>query len=161
MPSTHQVGFAGEAAVASEFSIRGYIVSLPMVDLGTDLFVEDHSTSRTWRIQVKTALEKQTQANYYQFSVKETAIHAPTAKASHFCFVLRIDGAWQIFTLSQSVLSNFVQNSGMGSLTPGAASRTFTFIHTPAPGSAGTVTCSSIDMTPYSLPVSWNPWPVI
>ena len=33
MPTTHHVGFAGEAVVVREFSVRGYIVSLPMIDL--------------------------------------------------------------------------------------------------------------------------------
>lgn len=156
MPTTHHVGFAGEAAVAAEFSVRGYIVSLPMVDLGTDLFVENNNTGQAWRIQVKTSLEKSTQPNYYQFSVKEAAIHAPTATASHFAFVLRVANSWKIFLLAQQVLSNFVLNNGMGSLATGA--RTFTFIHTPA---TNTVTCSGTNMQPYEGVAAWNPWPVI
>lgn len=158
MPQTHHVGFAGEASVASEFSVRGYIVSIPMVDLGTDLFVEDHNTGRAWRIQVKTSLEKTTQPNYYQFGVKESAIHSPTATASHFAFVCRILGKWRIFMLDQAVLSNFVQNNNMGSFTQGRPNRTFTFIYAP---SSDSVACNGIDMTPYERPSAWAPWPVI
>jgi hypothetical protein len=158
MPTTHHVGFAGEAVVAAEFSVRGYIVSLPMVDLGTDLFVENHNNSQAWRIQVKTSLEKATQPNYYQFGVKEVAIHAPTATASHFAFVLRVADRWRIFLLAQPVLSNFVLNYGMGSLPAGAANRTFTFIHAPANNA---VTCSGINMQPYETAAAWAPWPVI
>ena len=158
MPSTHHVGFAGEAAVASEYSVRGYIVSLPMVDLGTDLFVENHSTGQAWRVQVKTSLEKTTQPNYYQFGVKELAIHAPTATASHFAFVIRVNASWRIFLLAQPVLSNFVQNDSMGSLTAGNANRILTFIRTPA---TNAVTCSGRNMLPYEGTVPWQSWPVI
>ena len=145
MPSNSHIGFAGEAAVASEFSVRGYIVSLPMVDLGTDLFIENHATGRTWRVQVKTSLGTTAQPNYFQFSVKETAIHAPTATATSFAFVLRINDTWRIFILDQPVVSNFVQNNGMGSHTSGSSNRTFTFILDP---STGSVTCSGINMNP-------------
>jgi hypothetical protein len=158
MPTTQHVGFAGEAMVASEFSVRGYHVSLPMVDTGTDLIIENDNTGQVWRIQVKTSQEKATHPNYYQFGVKETAIHLPTAKASHFAFVLRIADEWKVFMVAQAVLSDLVRNHAMGSLTPGAPSRVFTFIHTPATGS---VTCSGTDMLPYSGAAAWNPWPVI
>ena len=158
MPTTHHVGFAGEAVVASEYSVRGYIVSLPMVDLGTDLFIENHNTAQAWRVQVKTSLEKTTQPNYYQFGVKDIAIHAPTATASHFAFVLRVGSTWRIFLLAQSVLSNFVQNNNMGSQTAGTANRTFTFIHVPA---TNAITCSGVNMNPYENAAAWNPWPVI
>ena len=158
MPTTHHVGFAGEAAVASEFSIRGYIVSLPMVDLGTDLFVENHNNGQVWRVQVKTALPKANNPNHFQFGVKELSIHAPTAKATHFAFVMRLADAWKLFIIAQPVLSNFVLNNNMGSLSANNPNRTFTFIHNPA---AASITCSGTNMLPFSTPAAWNTWPVI
>ena len=158
MPSTGTTGFAGEAAVASEFSVRGYIVSLPTVDQGTDLFVENHSTGQVWRIQVKTALGNAGRSNYYQFTVKEAAIQSPTARASHFAFVARVANQFKIFLLAQAVLENFVNNSGMGSRTAGAPTRTFTFIRNTT---TGAITCNGINMIPYSAVTAWNPWPVI
>lgn len=158
MPTNSHIGFAGEAAVASEFSIRGYIVSLPTVDQGTDLFIENHGTGQTWRIQVKTALEKTTQPNYYQFTAKEAAIQSPTARATHFAFVMRISSQFKIFLLAQPVLENFVNNSGLGSYTAGSGTRTFTFIRNPT---SGAIACSGTNMLPYSAITAWNPWPVI
>jgi hypothetical protein len=156
MPTTHHTGFAGEAAVASEFSVRGYIVSLPMVDLGTDLFIENHTTGRDWRVQVKTSLGVTAQPNYFQFTIKETAIHAPAATADHFAFVVRIDGAWRIYMVPQQVLSTYVNNNAMGSLN--GVNRVFTFIRDPA---NGRMRCSGTDMTSFGGPTSWDAWPAI
>lgn len=158
MPTTRHIGFAGEAVVAGEFSVRGYNVLLPMVDTGTDLVIENQDTGQIWRIQVKTAQGRGRRPNHYQFGVTESAIHSPTATASHFAFVLRIGGGWKIFLIAQAVLSDRVLNHGMGSLSAGSPSRTFTFIHAPA---TGAVTCSGSDMSPYCASTVWNPWPVI
>lgn len=156
MPTTHHVGFAGEAVVASEFSVRGYIVSLPMVDLGTDLFIEKHTTGQEWRVQVKTSLGMTAQPNYYQFTVKEEAILAPTATADHFAFVVRIDNIWRIYLIPQQVLSNYVTNSDMGS--PAGAKRVSTFIRDTA---TGKMKCSGVDVTSFGGPTAWNAWPPI
>ena len=149
MPTNHQIGYAGEAAVASELSFRGYVVSMPTVDLGNDLFVENHNTGKTWRIQVKAARPPR-----FQFAVREDANHSPTAKADHFVFVLRINDSWCFYVIPQAVLSNYAHN-GMGTVSKDRG-RTFTFLRDPA---TGDVTCSGQNMNGHLN--AWDSWPVI
>ena len=160
VPSTSNVGFAGEAVVASEFSIRGYIVSLPTVDRGTDLFIENHDSGKVWRIQVKTSQASSNNTNYYQFTAKESAIQSPSACATHFAFVVRVAQEFKIFIIAQQVLEDLVNNHHMGSKSGfgKSATRTFTFIRDPK---TGVIKCSKTTMTPYSAITAWNPWPVI
>lgn len=48
------LGKAGQAAVMSEFLVRGYNVATPEVDTGDDLFVVHDERGDLWRIQVKS-----------------------------------------------------------------------------------------------------------
>lgn len=156
MPTTHHVGFAGEAVVASEFSIRGYTVSLPMVDQGNDLFVENFNTGHVWRVQVKTATASGPTLNYYQFSVRTNAIHAPGATVSHFVFVLRVSNEWRVYVIAAPVVSNYVQQRGMGTNNPGQGTTVFTFIHDQV---NDTVACSGVALNGHRN--DWLAWPVI
>ena len=126
-----------------------------MVDLGNDLFVENHEIGKVWRIQVKTALPKQANPNYFQFTIRETAIHDPSSTVSHFVFVLRVHSRWRMYIVAQPVLSNYAKK-GMGSHVTNTGHRTFTFIFDP---STKSVSCSGVDISIHKN--DWATWPQI
>lgn len=49
------LGKAGETHAASHIALRGYVMSLPLTDIGEDLFAVDAETSKTLRVQVKAS----------------------------------------------------------------------------------------------------------
>lgn len=154
MPGKHEIGLAGEAAVMSEFAVRGYNVAMPAVDKGDDVFVVNHVTGAMWRIQVKTSLgSPRGTSTYYQFRVRETAIHPPTAPASHFVFVLRVDDRWRFVVIATNVLHNYTIGQQQQVGTPAGENRQFTFIR----NKAGTVTCSSVSFDHHLE--DWAVWP--
>ena len=155
MPDATDVGLAGQAAVMSEFALRGYNVAIPEIDKGDDVFVVRHDTGKMWRMQVKTSRPSQRKANvYYSFRVKESAIHAPTAVADFFIFVMRQNNRWRFCIIATSVLSNYVAGHAMG--TKYQDSRNFNFIFNPA---ANTFTCSGENLTHHFE--HWAVWPII
>lgn len=160
MPTKQQIGFAGQTAVMTEFSILGYITSIPGVDMGDDIFVVSHPTSKLYRIQVKTS-QGTPQSNgsiYYQFNVKEAAIHNPTGKADHFIFCCRLPQGWNFYIFDRGALSAYVKNSGIGSVS--GANRVFTFIYTPGVG--GSAPTTTVSGQPVNAHLNdWTAWPVI
>lgn len=139
----------------SEYALRGYNVAIPEIDKGDDVFVVRHDTGKMWRMQVKTAQGKKQGAKfYYQFRTKEAAIHAPTAVADYFIFVMRQDKRWRFAVIATAVLSNYVTGKGMGSKS--GDFRNFTIINEPAPN---TFECSGEVITHHLE--DWAVWPVI
>lgn len=128
--------------------------------MGDDIFVVSHPTSKLHRIQVKTAMgdPKPADTVYYQFNVRESAIHNPNGKADYFIFCCRILNGWNFYIIDRGALSGYVKNFSFG--TASSTNRVFTFILTP--GVAGalpttTVSGHSID----SHLNDWSAWPVI
>jgi hypothetical protein len=158
VPTSRHVGYAGEAAVASEFSIRGYTVSMPTIDFGNDLFVENHHTGQVWRVQVKTAQPKKEYANHFQFNVRENAIHNPTSTVSHFFFVMRLKQTWRMYIVGQQVLSHYINSKIMGTRSEmkGGTMITFTFVHH---STSDDVTSKGVSMKNHRD--DWAPWPVL
>lgn len=138
----------------SESATRGYNVAIPAIDKGDDVFVVNHATGIMWRIQVKTSLGSPRGASFYfGFRVRETAIHPPTALASHFVFVMRVAGRWRFVVMPTAVLHNYTTMHAVG--TAAGDNRQFTFIL----NIAGQVTCSGQNLT--LLLEDWAVWPII
>ena len=155
MPDSANVGLAGQAAVMSEFAFRGYNVAIPEIDKGDDVFVVRHDTGKMWRMQVKTAQgKKQYNKIYFSFRVKESAIHAPSAVADYFIFVMRQGLQWRFAIIATAVLSNYVTGHSVGTEYEGF--RNFNFIFDPK---LKTFACSGQNMTHHME--DWAVWPEI
>jgi hypothetical protein len=86
---SHYIGKAGQLAVMSELSRRGYNVAIPEIDIGDDVFALNDATSQLSRIQVKTATGKELKrhdAFRCQFSLKRK--HVLSSKSgTHYVLV--------------------------------------------------------------------------
>ena len=118
MPTTLHVGKAGQLAVMSELSLRGYNVAIPEIDTGDDVFVVDDLKGTLWRIQVKTAMPKpQKTSRRYQFRCRESAISTPVTPEATFVFVLRDGSGWRFLVVARNLLYNYVVANSLGSLS--------------------------------------------
>jgi hypothetical protein len=155
MSDASNVGLAGQSAVMSEFALRGYNVAIPEIDKGDDVFVVRHDTGKMWRMQVKTSQASQRVTKiYYSFRVKESAIHAPTAVADCFIFVMRQNEHWRFCLIATPVLSNYVMGHKMG--TKFQDFRNFNIILDSA---TSIFTCSGMNLTHHFE--DWAVWPYI
>ena len=152
MPGTQYVGTAGQLAVMSELSLRGYNVAIPQIDKGDDVFVVNDASGAMARVQVKTSRGKnQAQSRAYQFRVRETAIQVPQNPELHFVFVCRAPDRWRFVVVPRQVLHNYVVAQNVG--TASNEYRVFPItLH-----NDGTATCSGVHLQHHLE--DWTPWP--
>jgi hypothetical protein len=136
------VGKAGQLAVMSEFSLKGYNVAIPEIDTGDDVFVVDDQKGAMWRIQVKTAnATLQKKSRRFQFRSRESAIVTPVTPESTFIFVLRVDNLWRFLIVARNILHNYVVANSLGTLA-GDYRQICVTLH-----NDGRAICSSVDLT--------------
>ena len=112
-------GSAGQAAVMSEFLIRGYNVAVPEVDRGDDLFVVEDATGNYSRIQVKTATGSSLKKAGYkaQFNIPLVQLQTPQTPNLHYVLVVRHDDRWRDFVIiERNVLLTEHTVHGVGTL---------------------------------------------
>jgi hypothetical protein len=96
------VGGAGQAAVMSEFLIRGYNVAVPEVDRGDDLFVVADASGVFSRIQVKAANARPSAggAGYSaQVLVPIRQLQSAFTPDLSYVFALRLANKWADFVV--------------------------------------------------------------
>lgn len=148
-------GSAGQAAVMSEFLLRGYNVAVPEVDRGDDLFVVEDATGNLTRIQVKAAIGKpyrRTNGYRAQVKVRKTQLITPQTPEVIYVFVFRRDDRWRDFiVISRPALDELHRNSNVG--TRVEKSILFSFAMTER-----TAMCAGIDLTKHCNDFSrWPP----
>jgi hypothetical protein len=94
-------GSAGQAAVMSEFLMRGYNVAVPEVDRGDDLFVVEDLSGNFYRIQVKTAVGRTLKKRGYtaQFNIPRLQLELPQTPDLYFVLLTRYRQRWQDFVV--------------------------------------------------------------
>lgn len=113
----HYLGTAGELHVASQLSLRGYGVNLPLTDVGDDLFATNDVTDEAWRVQVKSSanpvggkphLKSWKDFYGFKFSAKRTIL---TASPKNFIFAYNIffDTKHLTFLFSASELNSLLE----------------------------------------------------
>lgn len=110
-------GSAGQAAVMSEFLIRGYNVAVPEVDRGDDLFVVHDLEGSLRRIQVKTATAHPRRAGYSaQFRIPLAQLMEPDGAAVlYYVLVVRHASRWSDFmVVSRAALYEEHRVHGIG-----------------------------------------------
>ena len=92
-------GGAGQAAVMSEFLVRGYNVAVPEVDRGDDLFVVQDLSGNFHRIQVKTATARGLKRQGYvaQFVVPLAQLSKPHTPELFYVLAVRHESKWSDF----------------------------------------------------------------
>lgn len=125
MSINHLVGAAGQFAVLSELTFRGYSVAMPYPDEGEDCLIYDRTNSRVHLIQVKTAKAKRRKnAHRYQFSIAEAQITTVRTPDIYFALVMRRAAVFHPLILPRRSLLGYVQRDNFGSLS--GLSRTLT-----------------------------------
>lgn len=137
-------GSAGQAAVMSEFLIRGYNVAVPEVDRGDDLFVVQDDGGEFWRAQIKTAIAKPKQSAGYsaRFILPIKQLEAPNRPELHYFFMVRHQDRWSdIIVLSRKTLHTYQVNHGLGSLNQDKSKLTLYLSFTP-----NDIVCSKLSL---------------
>ena len=156
MAGTQYVGTAGQLAVMSELSLRGYNVAIPQIDKGDDVFAVNDATGAMWRVQVKTSQgRKQKKSDAYHFRIRQSAIATPSTPELHFVFACRGVDVWRFVVVPRAVLANYVTGQKVGTAGPKGTYRNFTVVlhHT------GKVVCSKVVFTHHLN--DWISWPAI
>lgn len=118
----------------AELSLLGYMVALPEIDKGDDIFVVNEHTGQLWRLQVKGSTEQKRDRNY-QPIVDEKQITTGSNPDRYFIFALRreMEKQWRFVVISRQKLKDRIDDlavsgkSGGGSLKKrGKKRRTFT-----------------------------------
>ncbi len=148
-------GSAGQAAVMSEFLLRGYNVAVPEVDRGDDLFVVEDANGNLSRIQVKAAIgKKHKKGNSYsaQVNVPKQQLMTPQTPEVTYVFVLRNGDRWSDFiVITRPDLDVLHRSSGVGSATKTAIVLTLIVRN-------GAVLCSKKDLSTHLNDFSrWQP----
>jgi hypothetical protein len=153
MASKSHIGKAGHLAAMAEFLLRGYNVAQPEVDLGDDIFVVHDRRGQMWRIQVKTAIDKQKQYGWSgQFIVAEKQLMNSKVPDLYYVLALRCGLNWEFLIAQREQLNQEYENHEVGTLSAGAV--TFTVrCH------ATDVFCS--DRTWNQFRNNWSEWPTL
>lgn len=149
-------GSAGQAAVMSEFLVRGYNVAVPEVDRGDDLFVVEDTSGILSRIQVKAAIgkrRKKTDAYAAQVIVPTLQLTTPQTPELTYVFVLRCDDRWKDFVvLTRPILDDLHRHQDVGTASTKAVVLTLVV-------SASDVLCSKRDLSVHRN--DFSNWPRI
>lgn len=149
-------GSAGQAAVMSEFLLRGYNVAVPEVDRGDDLFVVEDVRGNLSRIQVKAAIgKKHKRGDSYtaQVNVPKQQLMTPQTPEVTYVFVLRSGDRWSDFVvIARPDLDVLHRSSGVGSATKTAIVMTLIV-------RSGVVMCSKQDLSKHRN--DFSRWPPI
>lgn len=149
------VGRAGQLAVMSELSWRGYNIAIPEIDIGDDVFVVEDVTGRMWRLQVKTATEKpQKRSSKYQFKIKNSAIEQGLTPDLHFIFAMRAARGWRFLIIARNILQNYIKTQKIGTL---ADKYRRLDIVLRSGDSGDSAKCASADWTHHLD--DWSAWP--
>lgn len=110
------VGASGEHAVLSELLIRNYNVAVPDVDLGTDSYVININDGGSKRIQIKTALIRQTKNGWQCGLVFRKDYLRPNYMGIDYLFAPLRDESinkWNnILIIKMDTLYVYLQNNG-------------------------------------------------
>ena len=156
MPSTQYIGKAGQLAVMGELALRGYNVAMPEIDKGDDIFVVQNDTGAMWRLQVKTSQgRRQKSSKRFQFRIREDSIQVAQNPELHFVFAMRRRRRWRFLIMGRPVLSTYVNDFDLGSLSSDERYRQIAITLT----DSGEATCSKHDLTNHLS--NWNTWPEI
>ena len=99
-----QVGKAGEYMVASELLFRGFDISIPSVDSGTDLVAE--KDRKRFNIQVKTG--NLLQGGFYQMSIGIKSFNRQSQSGMFYVFVMRDGESKRCVVLSSGDIERMV-----------------------------------------------------
>jgi hypothetical protein len=153
MASKGHVGKAGHLAVMAEFLLRGYNVAMPEVDVGDDIFVVHDREGTLWRIQVKTAVGKQSGNGFRgKFAVTVEQLNREKGPDLVFVFALRRGVPWEFLVIPRAILQEETSVHHTGSESGG------TILYTVRSASGG-VFCSGRDWSVYRG--NWAAWPLI
>lgn len=101
------IGAAGELRTGSELSLRGYLIHLPVMDEGGDIWVVVEDTGAATRVQVKTsASPNRTQwpgKVAHQVNIKGALLQA--SQSLTFVFHCIHDGVWHTFVMTRDELA--------------------------------------------------------
>ena len=172
MFAPHYFAKGGEAAVMSEFLLRGYNVAVPAVDSGDDIYVVGDGDGNLIRIQVKSAnCKKKPYGACGQVRLKLAQLSEVKKTPLVYIFALRFENLWHYIIihredlLTEHELHNtgtvkndwiwfrfkFFMNLAAASLRPSS------FILPPS-SLPPRVTCSDRDFSEY---VGWEKFPSI
>jgi hypothetical protein len=147
------VGKAGQLAVMAEFLLRGYNVAMPEVDVGDDIFVVSDRKGELWRIQVKTAISKQTRNGYRgKFAVGSRQLMRSREPDLFYIFALRKGAAWEFLIIPRARLEAETNSYQVGSESGGNI--LYTVRSRPTE-----VVCANRDWSSYRD--AWGEWPVL
>ncbi len=151
-------GSAGQAAVMSEFLIRGYNVAVPAVDRGDDLFVVEDDSGSLHRVQVKTANARPLKAAGYaaQFSLPLRQLGDPQTPDLNYVLAVRHADRWSDFMIiPREDLYREHRVHGIGSVIAGDKPSLQVYLSF----RSGVVACSGRDLRIYRN--NFAVWPPI
>lgn len=139
------VGKAGQFAAMSEFLMRGWNVAVPEVDIGDDIFVVRDSNGEFVRVQVKTATaQTRTKSFSAQFSLPLAQLNRNFVPQLIYCFLVRHKEQWlPPLLMTRSDLREKYRVEGLGTPTDDKLLLYFSFQN-------GQISCSNVDLTPFS-----------
>jgi hypothetical protein len=104
---TAYAGAAGELRAASELSLRGYIVHIPLVDEGGDLWALAEDAGNSFRVQVKTAVATNLRRSPGNVSLQINFKGGSFQVAKQMTLVLHsiFDRAWHTIVMNRDELA--------------------------------------------------------
>jgi hypothetical protein len=148
-------GKSGQLAVMAEFVSRGYIVAVPEVDVGDDLYVIRAADGELSRVQVKTATAKDLPGGTFTvtFKVPLRQLETPHRPDMNYVFAVRHGDRWGDFVIvGRKALYDLHAMHGIGAEVDTSVLFSLSF-------SADDVKCREQSLQPYRN--DWSRWPII
>lgn len=162
------LGKAGQAAVMSEFLVRGYNVAIPEVDIGHDLFVVyDYDTtdpseaSSFWKIQVKSAsaTKIRPRASFkVQVNIPWKQLKEPTKTRLFYIFCVRLEEQWSDYIIiERQDLNKLHELDKIGTIVKDKKTGEPKDLHLDIRFRENQIMCSKTSLQPYRN--DWSHWP--